>query len=146
MHLTSKTVPESRSASWLTTSHPSLRQPQGGIQKKSYSHNGTQRPRIFSISPSRLLSLITFPLYWYSLCPFFGSLSLAAALILTAVVAAQNESVTLNVDAIEDEPHISSYDVDLHDCPSTCVDYSNPHSWIPYLNANHLRRCREPLL
>jgi hypothetical protein len=66
--------------------------------------------------------------------------SLAAALILQGVVV-KNGSVTLNVEAIEDEPHISSYDVDLHDCPSTCVDYSNPHSWIPYLNANRLRRC-----
>jgi hypothetical protein len=71
--------------------------------------------------------------------------SLATALILKAVVA-QNGSVALNVDAIEDEPHIFSYDVELHDCPSTCVDYSNPHSWIPYLNANRLRRCQEPLL
>lgn len=71
--------------------------------------------------------------------------SLATALILKAVVA-QNGSVALNADAIEDEAHISSYDVDLHDCPSTCIDYSNPHSWIPYLNANRLRRCQEPLL
>jgi hypothetical protein len=53
--------------------------------------------------------------------------SLEVALILKAV-AAQNGSLALNVDTIEDEPRISSCDVDFHDCPSTCVDYSNPHS------------------
>lgn len=71
--------------------------------------------------------------------------SLDTVLILKAVVA-QNGSVALNVDDIEDERHISSYDVELHDCPSSCVDYSNPHSWMPYLKANRLLRCQELLL
>lgn len=71
--------------------------------------------------------------------------SLATALILEAVVA-QNESIPLKVDAIEEEPHISSYDVDVHDCPSTCIDNFNLHSWIPDLSANRIRRCQEPLL
>jgi hypothetical protein len=40
--------------------------------------------------------------------------SLDTALILKAMVA-QNGSVALNVYDTEDKPHISSYDVELHD-------------------------------
>lgn len=39
-----------------------------------------------------------------------------------------------------------AYEVDQHDCPLACSDYSNTHSWIPYLSVERLRRCKEPML
>lgn len=39
-----------------------------------------------------------------------------------------------------------TYYPDQHDCPVPCADYSNMHSWIPYLSVDRLRRCQEPML
>ncbi|KAM4066213.1 glycosyl hydrolases family 18 domain-containing protein [Hirsutella rhossiliensis] len=38
------------------------------------------------------------------------------------------------------------YIPDQHDCPLACVDYSNMHSWTPFLSVDRLNRCREPML
>ncbi|KAF5606321.1 glycoside hydrolase family 18 [Fusarium subglutinans] len=50
----------------------------------------------------------------------------------------------------EDDPSpisdINTYYPDQHDCPPPCADYSNPHSWITYLSAERLERCKEPML
>lgn len=39
-----------------------------------------------------------------------------------------------------------TYYPDQHDCPLACVDYTNMHSWTPYLSVDRLRRCKQPML
>ncbi|KAI8722844.1 Chitinase [Fusarium sp. LHS14.1] len=40
----------------------------------------------------------------------------------------------------------NAYHPDNHDCPPPCVDYTNTHSWIPYLSVERLGRCKAPML
>ncbi|WAO87377.1 Chitinase [Fusarium falciforme] len=40
----------------------------------------------------------------------------------------------------------NAYHPDNHDCPPPCVDYTNTHSWIPYLSVERLDRCKAPML
>jgi hypothetical protein len=39
-----------------------------------------------------------------------------------------------------------TYIPDQHDCPLACSDYSNTHSWTPYISVDRLQRCQEPML
>ncbi|KAF2132617.1 carbohydrate-binding module family 24 protein [Dothidotthia symphoricarpi CBS 119687] len=39
-----------------------------------------------------------------------------------------------------------TYYPDQHDCPLTCSDYTNIHSWTPYISVERLQRCEEPML
>ena len=39
-----------------------------------------------------------------------------------------------------------TYHPDQHDCPLTCSDYANVHSWTPYISIERLQRCEEPML
>lgn len=39
-----------------------------------------------------------------------------------------------------------TYYPDQHDCPLTCSDYANIHSWTPYISIERLQRCEEPML
>jgi hypothetical protein len=41
---------------------------------------------------------------------------------------------------------LNTYYPDRHDCPLSCVDYTNVHSWITYFSIDRLRRCQEPML
>lgn len=38
------------------------------------------------------------------------------------------------------------YIPEQHDCPLPCLDFSNVHSWTPFLSVNRLQRCQEPML
>lgn len=40
----------------------------------------------------------------------------------------------------------STYVPERHDCPLSCVDYGNTHSWIPYQSVQRLSRCDKPML
>lgn len=60
------------------------------------------------------------------------------SLVLEGTLASTTSSLNVTQTA--------AYDVDLHECPLSCVDYSNGHSWIPYLSVSRLHRCQEPLL
>ncbi|KAM5349053.1 hypothetical protein ACJ41O_008876 [Fusarium nematophilum] len=71
-----------------------------------------------------------------------------------AVEAALNLDGSQAVEpASEDDPDVPSpigdintYEPDQHDCSPACVNYANPHSWIPYLSVDRLHRCKEPML
>jgi hypothetical protein len=41
---------------------------------------------------------------------------------------------------------LRTYYPDQHDCPLTCSDYANMHSWTPYISVERLQRCNEPML
>ncbi|KAK2616535.1 hypothetical protein QQS21_000578 [Conoideocrella luteorostrata] len=79
--------------------------------------------------------------------------SITAALLLSArlVLAAINIDGSQAVEpAYENDfspiSDISTYQIDQHECPLPCVDYSNPHSWIPYSSVGRLKRCQQPML
>jgi hypothetical protein len=43
-------------------------------------------------------------------------------------------------------PDARRYHPDQYDCPIPCADYSNIHTWTPYLSVGRLRRCSQPML
>ncbi|KAF4450549.1 glycoside hydrolase family 18 protein [Fusarium austroafricanum] len=70
---------------------------------------------------------------------------------VSVVQSAINLDGSQAVDPVtEDDPSpiadINTYHPDQHDCPPSCVDYTNTHSWIPYFSVERLDRCQEPLL
>jgi len=38
------------------------------------------------------------------------------------------------------------FDPNQHGCPTACLDFSNPHSWMLYTSVNRLRVCKERML
>lgn len=70
----------------------------------------------------------------------------------TVVNAALNIDGTHAFDPAtgDDDPSpvdsISTYYQDQHDCPLTCKDLGNAHSWITYLSFQRLQRCTSPML
>lgn len=49
-----------------------------------------------------------------------------------------------DTDAPVSDP--SQFDATMHDCPATCRDYSNMHSWTPYHQYSRLERCDDPMM
>jgi hypothetical protein len=72
---------------------------------------------------------------------------LGASVVRSAIKTDGSSSVD---PVYEDDPSpigdIDTYYPDQHDCPLPCADFSNPHSWIPYLSPGRLERCKEPML
>lgn len=71
--------------------------------------------------------------------------------VLVSVQAAIDVDGNPAIDPVqEDEPSpIDGFDrfwPDQHDCPLPCYDYSNIHSWIPYISVGRLQRCKQPML
>jgi len=88
-----------------------------------------------------------------ALCSIFAMSRLLALLSLWAIsvqaaVNLDGSQVTTLVSKDQtvpiSEPKI--YYPDQYDCPLACNDYSNVHSWIPYLTVDWLRRCQQPML
>ncbi|KAL6712340.1 hypothetical protein ACN47E_000217 [Coniothyrium glycines] len=74
-------------------------------------------------------------------------IALGAHLALGAVDINGN-NVTEPLDGDDPSPISDprTYIPDQHDCPLTCSDYANIHSWTPYFSVERLQRCEEPML
>lgn len=115
------------------------------VRRRSFrTHNKSQAHSLLSLS-KLFPPVILYYQIFLSLIMRLDRGPLATVLLLRAVTAL-NASASTTVSNIDIEPLIPSYDVELHDCPTICADYSNTHSWTPYLKVNRLRRCQEPLL
>ncbi|KAL7629535.1 hypothetical protein AAE478_001056 [Parahypoxylon ruwenzoriense] len=76
-----------------------------------------------------------------------ASLVWEASLVYSAINLDGTQAVEpLNEDDPSPVGDPATYYPDQHDCPLSCVDYSNTHSWIPYFSVDRLHRCQEPML
>jgi hypothetical protein len=82
----------------------------------------------------------------------WSGVSITAAALLWAGETLAAINVDHNPVLVLDEEGDAPFDIPetyysaLHDCPVTCVDYGNPHSWIGYPSVSPLDRCQEPML
>lgn len=74
----------------------------------------------------------------------WGPTLIHAALNLDGTHAVAPAAVEEDVPSPIGNP--DTYLPDLHDCPLPCADYSNIHSWTPYISVERLRRCEKPML
>ncbi|KAJ3496240.1 hypothetical protein NLG97_g2808 [Lecanicillium saksenae] len=79
-----------------------------------------------------------------------GLLWLLTPLAKAAINAIDGTQASMPALVDTDEPapiaDINTYHPDQHDCPLTCDDVSNVHSWITYFSIDRLKRCKEPML
>ena len=84
---------------------------------------------------------------WPRMKTVAASLLLGAGLVHSALNLDGSQAVAPAGDNDPSPIHDpQAYEPDQHDCPLPCVDYSNIHSWVPYLSVDRLDRCEEPLL
>ncbi|KAH8692466.1 glycoside hydrolase family 18 protein [Phaeosphaeriaceae sp. PMI808] len=78
-------------------------------------------------------------------------------LLLLTVLGGKLVRAAIDIDGVkviepvtEEDPSpiadINTYHPDQHDCPLSCTDYTNVHSWITYFSVERLRRCSKPML